>query len=151
MIEPLSLAVGARVVSGAVSRVAEPLMQGGEAFFDLFKKISLKPSDPVSSEAESTIEGRGDGGSGAVLESLQQRLQELLHSFSGSFSGPLDVELSPLGSVYVAGSEFPMREAEGILDGDQEFRDLFADYVARGGDRRVAFDLRDAAESSQVP
>ena len=133
-----SIATPLAVIGSTVDRIAQFAAEANP--FAAFMS-ELSPTDAVRSEAGKDIAGQNDG---AAAETLLTRIASQLSQLFGKgvpLDGePLELELSPLGDVYVLGTGLESRQVEMAINDQPELLKTIQEYVELSGNRRLRFD-----------
>ena len=124
--------------------LGRPLSESAAQFVDV---LSDKLSGVASSADTPPADGsHAQGGAqqitpSSLLEKLVTRAKELLGGGDGTSISQLDVELSPLGHVYLNSDDWRVRDLENVLGNDDAFRDLLGQWSARTGQSELRLQL----------
>lgn len=133
-----SIAAPLAVIGSTVDRIAQFAAEANP-FAALMSESS--PTDALRSEAGKDIDGQNDR---AAAETLLTRIASQLSQLFGKgvpLDGePLELELSPLGDVYVLGTGLESRQFEMAINDQPELLKTIQEYVELSGNRRLRFD-----------
>lgn len=136
----ISTVLGSLAMARSAQTIAAPVMHAGEQFAELLgdglsELLGASGSNDSAPPADSDTAKHW-------LSKITARVRELIGNPDG-LPESLDIELSPLGHVYVQDSALQARQLEATLDNDGPLRQLLENWSNQSGNRQLSISLRD--------
>lgn len=139
---PLSAIAVTRLAGHTVAVASRATTQAVEQFADVFAGLA-SGAEAGSADQAPAVQAADSDGPGARLQKIAgtivDRIRHLLDGASLPASGPLSLELSPLGGLYVSGESDQRGSIETALAHDVQLRELLGRWSSLSGERSFAY------------
>lgn len=132
--DPYSTIIAPLTAFKAAQSVARPLLGAAGDFAQTLAGVWQADLPAV----EPTIDSPDSAG---LLDKIGQRLAEIVAAAKFPTSGTIELELSPLGNVYLDDSQLAGRQLEMALQDDVQFMELFQRWATVTEQRSLSLQL----------
>lgn len=136
----ISTVLGSLAMARSAQTIAAPVMHAGEQFAELLGD-GLSGLLDNSASNDSVTPADSDTAK-HWLSQITARVRELIGNPAG-LPESLEIELSPLGHVYVQDTDLQARQFEATLDNDGPLRRMLEKWSNQSGNRQLSISLRD--------
>lgn len=136
---PLSAIAVTRLAGPAVAAAGRATAQAVEQFADVFAGIASGAEPTRSGRAADAGDASPGGPARTVAGSIVDRIRHLLGAASLPANQSLDLELSPLGGLFVSGETDQRGSIETTLAHDSQLRELLGRWSSLSGERTFSY------------
>jgi len=132
--DPFSTIIAPLTAVKAAQSVARPLLGAAGDFAQTLAGV-WQADSPAGEPSSDSPDAAG------LLEKIGQRLAEIVAAAKFPTSGAVELELSPLGNVYLDDSQLAGRQLEMALQDDAQFMELFQRWSGITDQRSLSLEL----------
>lgn len=136
---PLSAIAVTRLAGNAAVAASRATTQAVEQFADVFAGIASAAEPAANGRTADSADAEAGEPARTVASSIIERIRQLLGAASLPANQSLELELSPLGGLFVSGESDQRGSIEATLAHDPQLRELLGRWSSLSGDRIFSY------------